>query len=371
MNARTVVSLTLRSARSSVFRPRVTLLPANTAFRRGYATAEQQPSGQQAGQKGKGNSNLLWAAVAGAAGIGGYYYYRFTQGDLTEAIPHSPTKSKLTPAQFQEVYNDIAKLLDSNPDYDDGSYAPVLVRLAWHASGTYSKHDKTGGSYGATMRFPVEAEWSANAGLKVARDLLEPIKKKYGDALSYSDLWSVGGVVAIQEMGGPTIKWRPGRVDQTVDKTTPDGRLPDANAEHPNHHREIFYRMGFNDQEIVALLGAHAIGRCHTSRSGFDGPWTFSPTTFSNDFYKRLLEEKWVVKKWKGPKQYVDKNTGSIMMLPTDMSLTKDKEFKKWVEIYAKDEERFFEDFAKAYQKLLELGVPFEEGTPVIEFKRL
>jgi cytochrome c peroxidase len=67
-----------------------------------------------------------------------------------------------------------------------------------------------------------------------------------------------------------------------------DGRLPDASQGH-DHLRQIFYRMGFNDQEIVALSGAHALGRCHTDRSGFDGPWTFSPTTFTNDYYNLLV----------------------------------------------------------------------------------
>jgi len=61
--------------------------------------------------------------------------------------------------------------------------------------------------------------------------------------------------------------------------------------------REIFYRMGFDDWEIVALSGAHALGRCHTDRSGFTGPWTFSPTTLTNDYYKLLLDEKWQWKK--------------------------------------------------------------------------
>ena len=50
--------------------------------------------------------------------------------------------------------------------------------------------------------------------------------------------------------------------------------------------------FSFNDQEIVALAGAHALGRCHTDRSGFDGPWTFSPTTFTNAFYSLLMDEK-------------------------------------------------------------------------------
>ena len=55
--------------------------------------------------------------------------------------------------------------------------------------------------------------------------------------------------------------------------------------------------MGFDDREIVTLSGAHALGRCHTDRSGYSGPWTFSPTVVTNDYFKLLLEEKWQWKK--------------------------------------------------------------------------
>ena len=136
--------------------------------------------------------------------------------------------------------------------------------------------------------------------------------------------------------------------------------------------------MGFNDQEIVALLGAHAVGRCHKDRSGFEGPWTyvlffikfrFSPTTFSNGYYKELFEKKWTVKKWNGPTQYEDESK-SLMMLPTDMILLKDFAFKTIAESYAKDESLFFKDFAKAYVKLSELGCS-NLSSKVLEFKRL
>lgn len=103
-------------------------------------------------------------------------------------------------------------------------------------------------------------------------------------------------------MQGPTIPYRPGRMDKDIAACTPDGRLPDA-TQGNKHLRDIFYRMGFNDQEIVALSGAHALGRCHTDRSGFDGPWTFSPTIVTNDYFQLLLNEKWQYKKWAGPKQ--------------------------------------------------------------------
>jgi cytochrome c peroxidase len=89
--------------------------------------------------------------------------------------------------------------------------------------------------------------------------LLEKVKKQF-PSISYSDLWSLAGVVAVQEMGGPTIKWRPGRSDLTAESVTPDGRLPDASKKQ-DHLRQIFGRMGFNDQEIVALSGAHSLGR--------------------------------------------------------------------------------------------------------------
>lgn len=68
--------------------------------------------------------------------------------------------------------------------------------------------------------------------------------------------------------------------------------------------------MNIQRSEIVALVGAHALGRCHPDRSGFDGPWTASPTMFTNNFFTELLGRKWVEKKWKGPKQYIDKETG-------------------------------------------------------------
>lgn len=129
--------------------------------------------------------------------------------------------------------------------------------------------------------------------------------------------------------------------------------------------------MGFNDQEIVALSGAHALGRCHVDRSGFDGPWTFSPTTMTNEFYKLLIDEKWHERNWRGPRQFQDDTTKTLMMLPTDMALVEDENFRPYVEKYAADEDAFFRDFSKVVTKLLELGVPFTTGEDErFEFKR-
>jgi len=272
---------------------------------------------------------------------------------------------------YEAVRKDIAELIEkvSNEREDGSGIGPTFVRLAWHASGTYSKEDGTGGSNGATMRFSPEKDWGANAGLQIARDLLETIKQKY-PGISYADLWTLAGVVAIEEMGGPKITWRPGRVDDVDGKRiVPDGRLPSADAGSPEktaqHVRDIFYRMGFNDREIVALIGAHCLGRCRVENSGYFGPWTRGETTFSNEFFRLLKEGKWKTKtthkggRWTGPFQY-ESPEGDIMMLPADMVLIQDPKFKEVVDLYASNEELFFQDFSSAFSKLLELGVDFK-----------
>ncbi|KAH7925640.1 cytochrome c peroxidase [Leucogyrophana mollusca] len=343
-----------RGVLSASFRPTAT----RSSFRK-FSTAAPPPAPK--------SSNTALFAGLGAAAIGGIAYYVYvSQSDTAReagtavrgAAQTAKVAANFTPtkADYQKVYNRIAEIMDDAGEYDDGSFGPVLLRLAWHASGTYDKNTGTGGSNYATMRFEPESLHGANAGLVVARQEMEKVKAEF-PWISYGDLWTLGGVAAVQEMAGPRIPWRPGRIDGFAKDATPDGRLPDA-SQGALHIRDIFYRMGFNDQEIVALSGAHALGRCHTDRSGYEGPWTFSPTTFTNDYYKLLFDEKWVWKKWSGPKQLEDKKTKSLMMLPTDYVLTQDKSFKKFAKAYADDNELFFKDFSAAFSRLLELGVP-------------
>lgn len=95
----------------------------------------------------------------------------------------------------------------------------------------------------ATMRFEPESLHDANAGLHVARGLMEKLKKEF-DWISYGDLWTLAGVCAVQEMGGPKIPWRPGRVDGLAKDATPDGRLPDASQGSP-HLRDVSLNFYF------------------------------------------------------------------------------------------------------------------------------
>ncbi|KAH8899180.1 putative heme-binding peroxidase [Thozetella sp. PMI_491] len=269
-----------------------------------------------------------------------------------------------SPADFAAVRGDIEAIL-RQPDYDDGSAGPVLVRLAWHSAGTYDKETDTGGSNGSGMRFEAEAGDPANAGLQHARAFLEPIKARH-PWISYSDLWTLAGVVAVKAMGGPDIAWRGGRTDFVDDsKLPPRGRLPDA-TQGADHLRHIFYRMGFNDQEIVALSGAHTLGRCHSDRSGFDGPWVNQPTRFSNTYFRLIMSMEWKEKVLpNGLKQFVyfDEDTESeLMMLPTDLALLSDPSFSVWVKKYAEDKDLFYEHFSRVFDKLMELGIT-RDGT--------
>mmetsp|Transcript_65036 Transcript_65036/g.209530 ORF Transcript_65036/g.209530 Transcript_65036/m.209530 type:complete len:520 (+) Transcript_65036:79-1638(+) len=242
---------------------------------------------------------------------------------------------------YAEVREDLIKLMDS-PDWDDGSYAPLLIRLAWHSSGTYSKKDGSGGSNGATMRHAVEANDPENAGLGKAREYLEQIKDKY-KGLSYADLWILAAYVAIEHTGGPRIEFKGGRVDAPAEMAVAPGRLPGAEKgikdgweldsegrmkgweNLARHIREdVFGRMGFSDQETVALItGGHVYGRCHTESSGYAGAWVENPTLFSNEYAADMVDDKWIavthdttmpdggpvpeeVRPAKGKRQYID-----------------------------------------------------------------
>lgn len=273
-------------------------------------------------------------------------------------------------ADFQSVYDEIASKLKKFPDYDHKQgYAPVLCRLAWHTSGTYRRSDNTGGSYIGSMIYAPELSDPENNGLEVARDFLEEIAEK-NPWISRGDLWTLGGVCAVQQTGGPTIPWRAGRVncDKNPD-VPPNGRIPDP-GEGPKYVREIFAEKGFSDQETVALIGAHCLGRCHYKFTQYDGPWTDDPEKFTNEFYTELLN-KWHVKQWKGRKQYAADDDEDQMMLPTDMALKEDTGFLKYVKDYAEDEKLFFKDFSAAFAKLLELGITYSDDMKPMELNRL
>ena len=201
------------------------------------------------------------------------------------------------------VKKDIESVMTTSQDWwpaDYGHYGPLLIRMAWHAAGTYRISDGRGGAGSGEQRFAPLNSWPDNANLDKARRLLWPIKKKYGRKISWADLMVFAGNCALESMGFKTFGFGGGREDvwepEEINWGTEDTWLADkrysgerqlanplaavqmgliyVNPEGPNGKpdpvaaardiRETFRRMAMNDEETVALIaGGHSFGKTH------------------------------------------------------------------------------------------------------------
>ncbi|MFJ7299835.1 catalase/peroxidase HPI [Streptomyces sp. NPDC099088] len=202
------------------------------------------------------------------------------------------------------VKQDIAEVLTTSQDWwpaDFGHYGPFMIRMAWHSAGTYRISDGRGGAGAGQQRFAPLNSWPDNGNLDKARRLLWPVKKKYGQSLSWADLMILTGNVALEQMGFDTFGFAGGREDvweseedvywgpETTwlgdERYTGDRELENplgavqmgliyVNPEGPNGNpdplaaardiRETFRRMAMNDEETVALIaGGHTFGKTH------------------------------------------------------------------------------------------------------------
>jgi catalase-peroxidase len=205
---------------------------------------------------------------------------------------------------LQALKNDIFALMTVSQPWwpaDYGHYGPFFVRMAWHAAGTYRTADGRGGASTGAHRFAPENSWPDNGNLDKARRLLWPVKQKYGNKISWADLFILAGNCAIESMGLKPFGFGGGRADiwepeQDIYWGTEETWLDDkrytgdrilenplaavqmgliyVNPEGPNGKpdplasgrdiRETFARMAMNDEETVALVaGGHTFGKCH------------------------------------------------------------------------------------------------------------
>jgi catalase-peroxidase len=205
---------------------------------------------------------------------------------------------------YAALKKDILYFMTDSQDWwpaDYGSYGPFMVRMAWHSAGTYRVGDGRGGARSGSQRFAPINSWPDNGNLDKARVLLWPIKKKYGNKLSWADLMILAGNCAMESMGFETFGFAGGREDvwepeqdiywgsETVfgenKERYAEGELEDplgavmmgwiyVNPEGPNGDpdpmgsakdvRETFGRMAMNDEETVALVaGGHTFGKAH------------------------------------------------------------------------------------------------------------
>jgi catalase (peroxidase I) len=361
--------------------------------------------------------------------------------DMAE-VPDSQTYDKaVRELNIRDVMDDLEVLMTHSQscwpaDFDH--YGPLFIRNAWHCSGTFRTSDGMGGCSGGRSRYEPERSWEDNTNLDKARALLAPVKIKYGDGLSWGDLFVLAGTTAIKQMGGPVSEFCAGRIDavdgtesltlgpspqqervapcevqgkceQPVGTTTigliyvnPEGpakELEDgAMVQDPDpaksaiEIRDVFGRMGMNDTETVALIGGgHAFGKCHgacprsagfppkenidhpwighcgtgkgadTVTSGIEGPWTTTPTKWSNKFFTGLREHEWEKHfgpggKWQWRISGAQGPLADVMRLTTDMALKYDSEYSKIVDKYAADLEVLNRAFDAAWFKLTHRG---------------
>jgi catalase-peroxidase len=227
---------------------------------------------------------------------------------------HAPASNPLGPDfNYSEAFKkldyaamkaDLTKLMTDSQDWwpaDWGHYGGLFIRMAWHSAGTYRTSDGRGGGGTGNQRFAPVNSWPDNGNLDKARRLLWPIKQKYGNSLSWADLFILAGNVALESMGFKTFGFGGGRADiwqpeediywgaETEwlgDKRYSGERdlenplaavqmgLIYVNPEGPNGNpdpvasgrdvRETFARMAMNDEETVALVaGGHTFGKAH------------------------------------------------------------------------------------------------------------
>ncbi|MDC7803314.1 catalase/peroxidase HPI [Sphingomonas sp. BLCC-B65] len=206
------------------------------------------------------------------------------------------------------VKKDIEEVLTTSQDWwpaDFGHYGPLMIRMAWHSAGTYRVTDGRGGGGAGQQRFAPLNSWPDNVNLDKARRLLWPVKKKYGQSISWADLMILAGNVALESMGFRTFGFAGGRADvwepdddvywgpETTwlgdERYSGDRELEKplaavqmgliyVNPEGPNGNpdplasardiRETFARMAMNDEETVALIaGGHTFGKTHGAAS--------------------------------------------------------------------------------------------------------
>ena len=352
---------------------------------------------------------------------------------------------------YRALKNDLTALMtDSQPWWpaDYGHYGPFFIRMAWHAAGTYRTADGRGGANSGQQRFAPLDSWPDNGNLDKARRLLWPIKQKYGNKISWADLFILTGNVAIESMGGPVFGFGGGRADVfeperdiywgSEDKWVNEGvqtRIdPDkgleaiegplaaiqmgliyVNPEGPGGNpdpllsardiKETFERMAMDHEETVALTaGGHTFGKAHGNgdasllgaapsggdlaaqgfgwvsshesgglgehsvTSGIEGSWVNTPTEWSENYFRLLLDYDYELvhspagaQQWqpvnqkeedKAPAAWDPNIKVPTMMTTADMALKVDPEFRVISEKFRNDHDAFKDAFARAWFKL-------------------
>ncbi|MGE3289615.1 MAG: catalase/peroxidase HPI [Pseudonocardia sp.] len=345
---------------------------------------------------------------------------------------------------------DVDEVLTTSQDWwpaDFGHYGPLVIRMVWHCAGTYRVDDGRGGAGTGMQRFAPQNSWPDNRNLDKARRLLWPVKQKYGRAISWADLMVFAGNRALESMGFTTFGFAGGRADvwepdadvywgpeRTWLGDSRHSRVRElerplaadqmgliyVNPEGPNtvpdpitsarDIRETFRRMGFGDEETVALIaGGHTFGKTHgaadpdrclgpepedaaleeqglgwrnrhgtgkggdTVSSGLEGMWTPTPTRWDGSFFETLFGYEWVLELSPGglwqwipadgggagtvPDAHDPSTTHAPTILTTDLALRVDPVYEPISRRFLENPDQLADAFARAWFKLTHLDM--------------
>lgn len=295
---------------------------------------------------------------------------------------------ELAHLDFEALRRDVQEVMTTSQDWcptHDGHYGPLFVRMALHAAATYRVSDGHGGTSAGMQRFAPMSNWPENADLNKARQLLWPVKKKYGKSISWGDLVVFAGNCGLASMGLEIFGFGAGRVDlwepDEAVYWSPDltwlgderytGTDPVAASK---DIRATFARMAMNDVETAALIvGGDTFGKTHGAREADSGSpelagtldedaWSATPQAWDNSFLETLYGYEWQLFKGHGgachwiPKAGADADdtsgTHAPVMLTTDLALRIDPVYEKITRNWLENPQQLAEDFAKAWFKL-------------------
>jgi catalase-peroxidase len=345
---------------------------------------------------------------------------------------------------------DVDEALTTSRDWwpaDFGHYGPLVIRMAWHSAGTYRSHDGRGGATAGMQRFAPLNSWPDNRNLDKARRVLWTVKKKYGSAISWADLMIFAANRALESMGFTTFGFAGGRVDvwepdedvywgperawlgderhngvRELDSPLAADQmgLIYVNPEGPNtvpdpltsarDMRDTFRRMGFDDEETVALIaGGHTFGKTHgvadperhlgpepeaarledqglgwkcgygsgkgadAISSGLEGTWTPTPTSWDNSFFEVLFRYEWDLElspaglwQWLPsdgagagtvPDAHDPSKTHHPTVLTTDLALRLDSIYEPIARRFLENPDQLADAFARAWFKLTHIDM--------------
>eukprot|EP01084_Bolivina_argentea_P014837 27749_1 len=324
------------------------------------------------------NSKVILTSTLTLFGITiGYWYL----SDDEYIYDYNNNSNEIGIISYEILRHEIRSYMYSS-QYDDGCCAPLLLRLAFNQAATYSKYDGLGGMNGATIRFEPQISYSHNRGLKKAMQILEPIKQKYGNNLTYSDLWTLASYVAIEEMGGPYIDFIPGRKDYIKEKEDLKLESNNISSNAINYKLDLvserfpewdegvsrlldwWDRMNLTDREGVALMGAHSCGRLHIENFGIDASWS-DAQILTNEYYKNFKYVPYIYER-RGTEHYFDPSNPELVLLTIEGSFFYNARSMRWAEFYAyTDLHIWLNDFAATFKKITEQGCDLQVNNDI------